>query len=86
MGEKETLQKELDFLLEKIRFWRYAILAVVSGIAGILLGISQTKLQTNGIVITLLLCGVIVLLIAVSRISSSTKEYQRLLELLRREE
>ena len=85
MGEKETLQKELDFLLEKIRFWRYVILAVVSGILGILLAISQNKMHTNGMVITLLVFGVMTLIIAVSRIGSTTNEYKNLLSELRKE-
>jgi len=85
MGEKETLQKELDFLLEKIRFWRYAILAVVSGILGILLAISQNKMDANGMVVTLLIFGLATLSIAVIRISGTTKEYRLLLEKLREE-
>ena len=36
MGKKERLQKELDLLLEKIRFWRYVIFAIVSGVIGVL--------------------------------------------------
>jgi len=36
MGKKERLQKELDLLLEKMRVWRYIILAIMSGTVGIL--------------------------------------------------
>jgi len=44
MGKKERLQKELDLLLEKIRFWRYSLLAILSGIVGMLFVVSQNKL------------------------------------------
>ena len=86
MGRKEKLQKELDFMLEKLRFWRYAILAIMSGVIGVVFGISQGKITTGGIVITLLISAAIALVIAVIRISNITKEYQDTLELLEKEE
>lgn len=85
MGKTEKLQKELDFLLEKIRFWRYAILAIISGEAGLLFGISQDKVKADAIVVLLLIFGAIGLVIAVGRINSITKEYQNLLKLLEKE-
>ena len=86
MGKNEKLQKELDFLLEKIRFWRYAILAIISGETGILFGISQEKVRADAIVLILLTFGAIGLVIAVGRINSIAKEYQKLLKLLEKEE
>ena len=86
MGKNEKLQKELDFLLEKIRFWRYTILAIISGEAGTLFGISQNKIHVDVIVLLLLIFGAIGLVVAVKRIDTITKEYQKLLELLEKED
>jgi len=47
MGTKEKLQKELDLLLEKIRFWRYAIFAIVSGVVGVLFGLTQNEVKNR---------------------------------------
>ena len=54
MGAKEYLQKELDFILEKLRFWRYVILITISGIIGI---ISSKKIETLYIVLIMLWRG-----------------------------
>jgi F0F1-type ATP synthase assembly protein I len=86
MGTKEKLQKELDLLLEKIRFWRYAIFGIVSGVIGVLFGITQNKIHINWGIITLLLLGFIGVIISIKRLSDLTREYQKDLELLEKEE
>ena len=56
MGKKERLQKELDLLLEKMRVWRYIILAILSGTVGILFSSISGKLEINyGIAIFIIL-------------------------------
>lgn len=85
MGKKEKLQKELDFLLEKLRFWRYVILGIASGAFGILIGASQ-GVKFNMAIIPILITGFTIAIISVTRISSITKEYRKILELLEKEE
>ncbi len=85
MGRKEKLQKELDFMLEKLRFWRYVILGIVSGALGILISLSQGKMHLNLAIILILVIGLIGILISVKRIDSITKEYRETLELLEKE-
>jgi len=86
MGTKEKLQKELDLLLEKIRFWRYAIFAIVSGVVGVLFGLTQNKIHITWGVIFLLSMGLAGMIIAIKRLSDLTKDYQQDLELLEKEE
>ena len=86
MGRKEKLQKELDFMLEKLRFWRYVILGIVSGTLGILISLSQGKMHLNFAIILILVIGLIGILVSVKRIDSITKEYREMLELLEKEE
>ena len=86
MGKKEKLQKELDLLLEKIRFWRYVIFAIVSGVIGVLFGLTQQKVNLNWGVISLLTLGLLGLIISTIRLNELTKVYQSDLELLEKEE
>jgi len=86
MGRKEYLQKELDLLLEKLRFWRYVVFGIISGVIGIMFGVSQGKVVINGIVFTLLFMAFIGIVISIVRLSSLTKEYQNNLKLLKKEE
>jgi len=82
MGKKERLQKELDLLLEKMRFWRYSIFAIISGVVGILYANSQGKLITNIAIYGFLIAALIGLIIAVKRLSSIDKDYRIFLDRL----
>ena len=86
MGIKERLQKELDLLLEKIRFWRYVIFAVISAVVGIIFSASQHKLDMNFLITLLLISSVIILFVSIKRIEFLTKEYYQLLKELEKEE
>jgi len=86
MGLKERLQKELDLILEKIRFWRYVIFGIVSATIGMLFGASQNKFQLNTIVMIFLIFGLIGIIVSVKRISMLTEEYKYLLDKLERTE
>ena len=86
MGRKEKLQKELDLILEKMRFWRYVIFGIVSGVLGIIISLSQQKLHLNSAIIFILIFGLIGAIISVKRIDALTKEYKELLDLLEKEE
>jgi hypothetical protein len=86
MGSKERLQKELDLLLEKIRFWRYVIFAIISGVVGIIFTASQHKLNMNYLITLLLIASVVGLYISIRRIEFLTDEYYKLLDILEKEE
>ncbi len=86
MGRKEKYQKELDFILEKLRFWRYVILAIFSGIVGIGFSMTQHKIEINVLTFLFLLFGFVGILISVFRINALTKRYYFYLDLLEKEE
>ena len=84
MGKKERIQKELDLILEKMRFWRYAILAIISGIVGMLFAASQGKIVLSAAISGFVIAGFTGLLIAIKRLSSIDKNYRELLDELER--
>ena len=85
MGKKEKYQKELDLLLEKLRFWRYVLFAIFSGAMGVLFSLSQKKVIINSLLAFLFLFSFFISLIAVIRISILTKKYYFYLDLLEKE-
>ena len=86
MGKKEYLQKELDWILEKLKFWRYVVLAIISGMVSIIFAMSQNKIKINFIVFLFIFLGFIVVFFAVKRISNLTKEYKKFIEELKETE
>jgi len=86
MGKKEKYQKELDFILEKLRFWRYVVLAIFSGIIGIGFSMAQHKIEINILTFLFLFFGFIGIFISVIRINFLTKRYYFYLNLLEKEE
>jgi len=79
MGKKERLQKELDLLLEKMRVWRYIILAILSGTVGILFSSISGKLEINYGISVFIILGFIGIFISVKRLLSLDKNYRELL-------
>ena len=78
MGKKERLQKELDLLLEKMKFWRYTLLAVISAIVGMAFSISQDRIEMSAAVTLFSFAGFVVSVIAVKRLSSIDKKVSRI--------
>ncbi len=65
MGQKESLQKEIDALLDKMKFWRNIAITIISAIIGIIFGISQHKIENNFITEILILSGGIIIVISI---------------------
>jgi hypothetical protein len=85
MGKKERIQKELDLLLEKIRFWRYIFFAIFSAIIGLVFGISQGKFVSNTVTIVFSILALVGIIISVKRIEYLQINYYNLLEELEKE-
>ena len=85
MGKKEMLQKEIDILIEKMRFWRYVILLVISGIVGVLFGLSQKKIEANSQILFFTISGFIIIFIAIKRLDSITIKTNNYLQKLEKE-
>jgi len=79
MGKKERLQKELDLLLEKMRIWRYIILAIISGTIGVLFSSVSGKIEINYGISFFIILGFIGIFISVKRLLSLDKNYRELL-------
>ena len=80
MGKKERLQKELDLLLEKMRVWRYIILAIMSGTIGILFSSISGKLEINYGISIFIILGFIGIFLSVKRLLALDKNYRELLD------
>ena len=80
MGKKERLQKELDLLLEKMRVWRYIILAIMSGTVGILFSSISGKLEINYGIAIFIILGFIGIFISVKRLLLLDNNYRELLD------
>ena len=81
MGKKERIQKELDLILEKLRFWRFVIVSIIAGILG--LWIKREVDTTTAIIVCMGLTGII---FAIIRINTLTNLYYNLLDDLEKEE
>ncbi len=79
MGKKERLQKELDLILEKMRVWRYIIIAIISGTIGILFSSVSGKLEINYGISVFIFLGFIGIFISVKRLLALDKNYRELL-------
>ena len=75
MSEKEKLQKRLDLLIDKMRFWRYVIFADISSIIGMLYTYSQNKLILNNFVLFLMGAGVLLLMLSFKRLKSLSDDF-----------
>jgi len=49
MSKKESLQKKIDILDRKAKFFQNLLLALLSGITAVIFGISQNRINNLGI-------------------------------------
>ena len=59
MSKKDKLAKEIDELLDEIKFFRNVLFAILSGMIGVLFSYSQNLLKLNFIVEFLLIIGIV---------------------------
>jgi H+/Cl- antiporter ClcA len=69
-----------------MRFWKYVILGIFSGVVGMIFGLTQNKIHLNWETIILFALGFIGIIIFIVRLNTLTKDYQTDLELLEKEE
>ena len=87
MGKKESLQKEIDAILAKLKFWRNSILAVISGMVALIFSISQNKIDTTSVLIEILfISGVCVIIVLGYYIKRDENKMAFLIEELKKEE
>ena len=66
---KEFLKEEIKIIADKVSFLRNMLLAITSGIVGIIFGFSQNKIIVNSLIIGLFFVGVIAVFLIFFRIN-----------------
>ena len=84
MGRKEQIQKEIDLIEGKVRFFRNAILALVSALVWVIYAILEQKVGKE--ILILAGVGAVVLIVLFVRTKSLENKEYWLLEELRKEE
>lgn len=85
MSKKDKLSKEIDELLDEIRFFRNVLFGILSGIIGVLFSYSQNVLKMNFIVEFLLWMGIVAIIVLVIIIYNLKKKKHNLHELIEKE-
>jgi hypothetical protein len=85
MSEKEFLIKEIDSIIDKIRFWRNLLIAILSGLAAMLFGLSQKKLIINNLTVFLFISGIILIAIITVIIKKEEEKKKKLMIKLKKE-
>ncbi len=85
MSKKDKLSKEIDELLDEIRFFRNILFGILSGIIGVLFSYSQNVLKMNFIVEFLLWMGIVAIIVLVIIIYNLKKKKHNLHELIEKE-
>jgi len=85
LSKKDKLSKEIDELLDEIRFFRNVLFGILSGIIGVLFSYSQNVLKMNFIVEFLLWMGIVAIIVLVIIIYNLKKKKHNLHELIEKE-
>ncbi|HFS85053.1 MAG TPA: hypothetical protein ENK72_00335 [Epsilonproteobacteria bacterium] len=83
MSKKDALIKEIDEISERVRFWHNIILALVTGISGMLFAVSQEKIILNFTIWIFGIMSIAILFFAINRLETLNrlrKEYIKDLE------
>jgi len=66
---REYLKEEIKLIADKVSFLRNVLLAIMSGVIGILFGISQNKINLNIGIVSLVIVGIIFTVLVAGRIN-----------------
>jgi len=86
LSKKDKLSKEIDELLDEIRFFRNILFGVVSGLIGIIFSYSQNAVKLNFIVKLLLGSGGVIVFILMYIIYVLKQKKHKLHNLIEKEE
>ena len=82
MSKSEALQKKIDKIADKVKFFRYILFALLSSNIGLVFGISQGKIIENLMANTVLISGTFILVIVGMLISKEEKQRDILIDKL----
>jgi len=71
---REFIKEEIKKIADKINFFRNMLLTLITGIIGIIFGVSQNKIVINSLSLGLFFVGIIVILLLLWRINLLEKE------------
>ena len=80
---KEFIKEEIKIIADKINFLRNVLLALMSGIIGVLFGITQNKIILNTTLLALLTIAIILVIFIVIRINIIEEERKILINQLK---
>ena len=80
MGRSEALTKEIDRLADKVRFLRTIWLAVLTGLVGLLFGISQNRISVNLLTEIFLYGGALIVTLLAFLITYEEKKRKKLIK------
>jgi len=80
---KEYLKEEIKIIIDKVNFLRNILLAIISGIVGVLFGITQNKIDVNFSMILLLIVGIIFAIAMAFRINRWEEKRKNLINKLK---
>jgi len=75
----EYIKEEIKKIADKINFLRNMLLATISGIIGIIFGLSQNKIIINSLIIGLFLVGIVIIVFISFRINYLENERDKLI-------
>jgi len=79
----EYLKEEIKIIIDKVSFLRNILLAIISGIVGVLFGITQNKIDVNFSMILLLIVGIIFAVAIAFRINKWEEKRRNLINKLK---
>jgi len=82
---KDVLIKEIDNIVEKIKFWRSVLFVLWSGMIGVLFGITQNKFIFNYSIILIILITFIFTITILKILYDNEIKRQKFLEELKKE-
>ena len=80
---REYLKEEIKLIADKVSFLRNVLLAIMSGVIGILFGISQNKINLNIGIVSLVIVGIIFTVLVAGRINLWEEKRKNLINKLK---
>ena len=80
---KDFIKEEIKLIADKINFLRNILLALISGIIGVLFGITQNKILLNISLLVLLGVAIILVIFIIVRVNSLEVERKILIKRLK---
>ena len=75
----DYIKEEINIISDKVKFLRNVLLAIISGVIGLIFGFSQNKITINFLIIGLFIVGILVIFLISFRINYLETEREKLI-------